>query len=77
MVDMNDKRALIAFCREVFGTNSMIGTDLEDVKVEAVDRAFVQDRSGVRVQFTVSNHFLGKVMNKDLSDAMKELLPEG
>ncbi|MDE0123855.1 MAG: hypothetical protein OXN97_04675 [Bryobacterales bacterium] len=73
---MNEKQALIAFCREVFRTRNLIGTDIEDVKLEAVERAFVQDNNGVRVQFTVSRHFLGKAMNQDLIDAMSVLLPE-
>ena len=77
MADMNDKRALIAFCREMLGTRNVIGTNLEDVEAEAVEREFVQDRSGVRVQFRVSNHFLGKVTNKDLSGSMRVMLPEG
>ena len=77
MADMNDKRALLAFCREVFGTRNMIETDLEEVEMEAVERAFVQGSSGVRIRFTLSDHFLGKVTNKDLSGSMRERLPEG
>lgn len=37
-----------------------LGTDFADRSAERVQREFVQDRAGVRVCFTVSNHALRK-----------------
>ena len=48
----------------------------QSLKLEDVERTFAQDNSGVRVQFTVSRHCLGKAMNEDLSNAMRVLLPD-
>ena len=51
---MRKKRAFKQFCREVFNTSNLIGTDFEDVSVLKVERPFVQDERGLHVQFTVS-----------------------
>ncbi len=69
--------ALIAVYREMFGTRNVIRSDREDLKVEAVEHAVVQDRRGVRVQFPVRNQCLGRVMNRGLSDATGCCVPEG
>ena len=71
---MRKKRAFKQFCREVFNTSNLIGTDFEDVSVLKVERPFVQDERGLHVQFTVSWHAIGK-MGKDAHDALEVLLP--
>ena len=67
--------ALIEFCRELFGTSNIIGTDIEDVSVENVEREFEQDRVGLRISFTVSGQFIGKT-GKTAHNALEVLLPE-
>lgn len=55
---------LIDFCRGLFcNTSNLIGSDITDVNVERVNADFPQDRSGIKVTFTVSNHFIGKTDN--------------
>ncbi len=51
---------LIDFCKGLFNTSNLIGSDITDVDVESVDAVFPQDRSGIKVTFTVSNHLIGK-----------------
>ncbi len=58
---MDQVRAMRKLCEAVFGRNNLIGTDFADVSVKRVDHEFEQDRAGVRIQFTVSNHALGKL----------------
>ena len=68
-------RALQKACREIFGRNNLIGTDFDDAKALRVERPFLQDsRGGVLLQFTISNHALGKIMTKELHDALNVLL---
>ena len=54
------ERDLIQFCRGLFSTGNLIGTDFADATAERIDREFVQDSTGIRVSFTVSNHAIGK-----------------
>ena len=68
-------RALLKFCRSLFETGNLIGTDFEDVSVMKVERPFMQDEGGAHVQFTVSWHAFGKA-GKDAHDALEGLLPE-
>ena len=58
---MDQVTAMRKLCEAIFGRNNLIGTDFADVNVRRVDREFEQDRAGVRIQFTVSNHALGKL----------------
>ena len=68
-------RALLKFCRSLFETSNLIGTDFEDASVLKVERPFVQDEVGLHVQFTVSLNALGKA-GKDAQDALDVLLPQ-
>ena len=47
-------RALLKFCRDLFKTSNLIGSDFKDVSVLQVERPFEQDKAGLHVQFTVS-----------------------
>ena len=49
-------RALLKFCRSLFETSNLIGTDFKDASILEVKRPFVQpsDEGGLHVQFTVS-----------------------
>ena len=68
-------RALLKFCRSLFETGNLNGTDFDDVSVMKVERPFMQDEAGLHVQFTVSWHAIGKT-GKDAHDALEVLLPE-
>ena len=68
-------RALLEFCRGLFNTSNLIGSDFEDVSVLQVERRFAQDKAGLHVQFTVSWHAIGKT-GKDAHDALDALLPK-
>lgn len=70
-----DSRALMIFCRALFNTSNLIGSDFKDVSVRRVERHFVQDEAGLHVQFTVSAHASGKT-GKDAHDALGVLLPK-
>ena len=70
------RRALIAFCRDLFNSN-ITGTDLDDVQmVEVKKRDFPQQPggSGLHVSFSVSWHMIGKT-GKEAHDALDVLLP--
>ena len=57
------RHALMGLCRELF-TRNAIGSDFDRVRVSRVSgRNFVQqpDGEGVHVEFSVSNHMLGKL----------------
>lgn len=58
----------------LFGKNNLIGTDFKDVAAEEVKRDFVQGDNGVRIQFTVSSHALGKVLTAESAEALEFLL---
>lgn len=58
----------------LFVRNNLIGTDFEDVAAELVSRDFEQGDEGVRIQFTVSTHALGKVLTEDSAEALEFLL---
>ena len=45
-------RALLKFCRSLFETSNLIGTDFKDASILEVKRPFVQDEGGLHVQFT-------------------------
>ena len=68
-------RALLKFCRSLFETSNLIGTDFKDASILEVKRPFVQDEGGLHVQFTVSWHAFGKA-GKDAHDALDVLLPK-
>ena len=68
-------RALLKFCRDLFKTSNLIGSDFKDVSVLQVERPFEQDKAGLPVQFTVSWHAIGKT-GKDAQDALDALLPK-
>ena len=74
-------RALRTLCGAIYGDNNLIGTDFGDVQARRmperhVDGGLVQDASGgVRIQFTISNHALGKVIaNNEIDEALETLL---
>ena len=58
----------------LFGSNNLTGTDFKDVTVQQVSRDFQQGDEGVRIQFTVSSHALGKVLTAESDEALEVLL---
>ena len=73
--DIEKTHAVMDFCRGLFNAN-LIGTDLEDIVATRVKRPFVQDSTtGVRIEFSVSDHMIGKLDGKTL-DALSTLLGE-
>ena len=73
---MRKMESLRVFCAKLFGRNNLIGTDIEDISAEPVRREFEQDEAGIRVAFTVSNHFLGKIMDEELAEARGYLVAD-
>ena len=58
----------------LFGNNNLTGTDFKDLAAKRVKRAFQQGDEGVRIQFTVSSHALGKVLTAESAEALEFLL---
>lgn len=69
-------RALCKVGAAIFGRNNVIGTDFADIRVCRIEREFPQDSSGVKIQFTISNHALGKLSNGDVATALDVLLSQ-
>ncbi len=77
MEEWTKKRAALKFCRSLFATSNLIGTDFDDVRVmEIVKRDFPQQPGGdsVHVTFSVSWHAIGKA-GEDAHGALEVLLP--
>ena len=72
---MSKERDLIAFCRGLFSTSNLIGTDFAEVAIHGVEHAFAQDARGVHVSFLVSNHAIGKADGTAI-DALARLAPD-
>ena len=72
---LEQRRALLSMCRILFDRNNLIGTDLHDIAVKVTDVDFGQSKGGVRIEFSVSYHAIGKLDNGELSDALDVLLP--
>ncbi len=71
---MSKGRAVQQLGRIIFGRNNLIGTDFEDAKALRIERKFTQDsHGGVLIQFSISNHALGKLDPK-VHDALGEVL---
>ena len=74
---MYKTKAMMKFCRDVFGTSNLIASDLDDVQVfEVTNRDFPQQLggTGVHVTFSISWHAIGKT-GKMAHDALDILLP--
>ena len=72
------KHAMMKFCRGLFGTSNLIGSDFDDVQVmQVIKRDFPQqpDGAGLHVTFSVSCHAIGKT-GKDVHNALDELFPD-
>ena len=76
MSDRDKIHALRDLGEAIFGRNNLIGSDFDDVDARVVERKFEQDSRGVRIQFCISTHALGKVMSKEASAALDILLDE-
>ena len=79
---MNDQEldrveALRTLCAEIFGRNNLIDTDFADVGAWKVEKQFMQDVSGVTIQFTISEHALGKLGRHAAMDEELTLLSSG
>ena len=76
--ESDKKRAILDFCRGLFATSNLIGTDFDDVHLmEVVERDFPQqpDGRGLHVSFSVSWHAVGKT-GADAHDALESLIPD-
>lgn len=54
------RRDLIDFCKNLFTTSNIVASDIKNVIAERIETEFSQDSAGVKIIFTVSNHFIGK-----------------
>ena len=71
---MDKTRALRTLCAKIFGRNNLIESDFEDVSVWRIERHFEQDsHGGLLIQFSISYHALGKIMDAKTDDALLEL----
>ena len=70
----SQRHAFMKFCEILFAPSNLIGTDFQDVVVNRIDAEFVQDRAGLRIEFSVSNHAVGKRENKDMIEAFETML---
>ena len=75
--EMDRVEALRALCAEIFGRNNLIDTDFADVGAWKVEKEFMQDVSGVTIQFTISEHALGKLGRDASTDQELTLLLSG
>lgn len=72
---LDKKRALMAFCRDLFSTSNLILSDFDDVQAfEVKGRDFPQqpNGTGVHITFSVSWHAVGKT-GKEAHDALDVL----
>ena len=63
------KHAFMKFCEVLFARSNLMGTDFQDVVVNRIDAKFVQDQGGLRIEFSVSNHAVGKRLDEKMSEA--------
>ena len=68
-----DKRYAIMTVIQAIGHSHLMPSDVASVDARPVDQKFPQDSCGVRIQFTISWHALGKIMDQELSDALSTL----
>ena len=70
--------ALRTFCAEIFGQDHLSGmlidTDFEDINARNIEREFMQDVTGVTIQFSISNHGLSKLGSQAADDALAFLM---
>lgn len=59
--ELDQIEALRTICSEIFGRNILIDSDFADVHAWKVEREFMQGEVGVTIQFTISDHALGKL----------------
>ena len=73
----SQKRAVLNFCRGLFSTSNLIGSDFDDVELmKVVGRNFPQQigGEGLLIMFSVSWHAVAKT-GKKAHDALGILLP--
>ncbi len=66
--------ALRTVLAAVGGRNNLIASDFADIDATEIAHEFMQDANGVRFEFVVSNHALGKLMGESFRDALDRLL---
>ena len=71
-------KALRIFCAEIFGQDHLRGilieTDFEDINARKIEREFMQDVTGVTIQFSISSHGLSKLGSQAADDALALLM---
>lgn len=74
---MDRTRAVRILCSRIFGRNNLIESDFEDMDAWKVQREYKQASSGgVLVQFSISLHALGKIMDDEAHDALVVLMQD-
>lgn len=75
ILDPGQHRAFMKFCGVLFERSNLIGTDFQDIVVNKIESEFEQDRAGLRIEFSVSHHAIGKRLNEEMSEAYNVMLP--
>lgn len=73
-VHRQDYQDLVAFLRSMLEISNRMATDFRDISLSDVSRPFPQDSRGVRIEFTVSRHILGKMPSGEGHEALKRLV---
>lgn len=68
-------KALAILCEALFGRNNLIATDFGEVRVssETSVASRGQQVSGRTVSFFIANDAMGKIMDKEVADALDTL----
>ena len=66
--------ALRTVLAAIAGRNNLIASDFADIDATEIVHEFMQDANGVRFDFVVSNHALGKLMSGAFRNALERLL---
>lgn len=65
--DHEKRHAIMTVVRAIGDGKILKGGDFANANAETVDQKFEQDTAGVRIQFTISWHALGKSWTKNWS----------
>ena len=76
VLNSEQKRAFHKFCEILFARSNLIGTDFKDIVINRIESKFEQDRAGLRIEFSVSNHAIGKRLDKEMTEAYEVMFPK-
>ncbi len=69
----HEKRQAMMKVIKAIANAPLIGTDFANADAQMVPHQFEQASKGVRIEFTISAHALGKFDNQELVDALTTL----